>query len=137
MSKKGNVSKDLALHLIRTLACGLYELHRASEGIDNPLPRIAHRDLKPANVLISDKHEAIICDFNSAIPLIRELPHQCECFNRQKEASDRPIGTVHRPFEPQLLLQSFQHDRPGCSNRKILEKIEEVRERCFHESKEK
>lgn len=33
----------LAVQLITTLACGIYELHRASEGIENPLPRIAHR----------------------------------------------------------------------------------------------
>lgn len=126
---KGGIDMALAVQLITTLACGIYELHRASEGIENPLPRIAHRDLKPANVLISDKYEAIICDFNSAVPLIRELPHQCECFNRSADARVSP----QRPFEHQVLLQAAHHDRPGCLNRKILQQIDEVRDKCFEQ----
>ncbi|CAG5089958.1 Oidioi.mRNA.OKI2018_I69.PAR.g12415.t1.cds [Oikopleura dioica] len=116
------------LQLMRTLACGLYELHRASEGIDNPMPRIAHRDLKPANVLISDRFEAVICDFNSSIPLIRELPHQCDCFSKPDDRN----GPC-RPFEPLTLLKLESHDRPGCPNRKILQKLDDVRERVFYQ----
>ena len=78
-------------------------------------------------MLISDKNEAIICDFNSAIPLIRELPHQCECFKAGQGSQ--------RPFEQQFLLEAGHHDRPGCPNRKILQKIDEVREKCFEQSK--
>jgi serine/threonine protein kinase len=121
---------DPQIKLMRTLACGLYELHRASEGIDNPMPRIAHRDLKPANVLISDRFEAVICDFNSSIPLIRELPHQCDCFSKPDDRN----GPC-RPFEPLSLLKLESHDRPGCPNRKILQKLDDVRERVFYQSK--
>ena len=55
-------------------------------------------DLKPSNVLISDQGEAVICDFNSSIPLIQELPHQCDCFNRKADDSSKrntsPIFSV-------------------------------------------
>jgi len=125
---EGGISEELAIQLMRTLACGLYELHRASEGIDNPMPRIAHRDLKPANVLISDRFEAVICDFNSSIPLIRELPHQCDCFSKPDDRN----GPC-RPFEPLSLLKLESHDRPGCPNRKILQKLDDVRERVFYQ----
>ena len=32
-----------AFALIKSLSCGLYELHRPSEGIENPKPKVVHR----------------------------------------------------------------------------------------------
>ena len=127
----GGISTELALKLIASLSCGIYQLHRPSEGIEDPLPCIAHRDLKPANVLISDNMESVICDFNSAVPLVRELPHKCECFNRSTGDSVLP----HRPFEPYALIDPEQHAHPACQNRKILQQIDKVRDKCFDQSK--
>ena len=81
LKRKGSIRQSEVFNLLRSLSCGLYELHRSSEGIEHPKPRIVHRDLKPSNVLVSPQGESVICDFNSAIPLIRELPHQCDCFD--------------------------------------------------------
>ena len=40
-----------------------------------------------------------------------------------------------RPFEQNLLLEAQQHDEFNCANRKILQKLEDVREKCFEQSK--
>ena len=42
-----------------------------------------------------------------------------------------------RPFEQNLLLEAQQHDEFNCANRKILQKLEDVREKCFEHSKTK
>ena len=42
-----------------------------------------------------------------------------------------------RPFEQNLLLEAQQHDEFNCANRKILQKLEDVREKCFEHSKKK
>jgi len=130
--EKAGLSIHEAFKLLKSLSCGLYELHRSSEGIEHPKPRMVHRDLKPSNVLISDQGEAVICDFNSSIPLIQELPHQCDCFNRKADdSSKRREKQQERPFEQNLLLEAQQHDEFNCANRKILQKLEDVREKCF------
>ena len=110
--EKAGLSIHEAFKLLKSLSCGLYELHRSSEGIEHPKPRMVHRwvkwikwsrdfngtfsDLKPSNVLISDQGEAVICDFNSSIPLIQELPHQCDCFNRKADDSSKREFQLNR-----------------------------------------
>jgi len=131
LKRKSPITKVEVFNLLRSLSCGLYELHRSSEGIEHPKPRMVHRDLKPSNVLVSTQGESVICDFNSAIPLIRELPHQCDCFDLNNDKSGKRFH--ERPFEPHTFLESSHHDESRCQNRKILEKLENVREKCFEQ----
>ena len=57
---------------------------------------------------------------------------KCDCFDlRQNDKSGRKIH--ERPFEPHAFLESSHHDASRCQNRKILEKLENVREKCFEQ----
>ena len=41
--EKAGLSIHEAFKLLKSLSCGLYELHRSSEGIEHPKPRMVHR----------------------------------------------------------------------------------------------
>ena len=46
LKHKGKLTISEVSVLLESLSCGLYELHRSSEGIENPKPRMVHRLVK-------------------------------------------------------------------------------------------